>query len=202
MNNSPKNTFTSNLRTVFIDRDGVINRKMPEGHYVTRPDEFEILPGVPEAILALNQAGLLVLVVSNQRGIALGFYTTDDVTAIHKQLSSILAHYGAHIDGFYFCPHDNNQCDCRKPGTGLFEQAMREFPSITPQTSIMIGDSLSDIEAGQALGMATIFIAGDPERRKPGAEKAAALAGQSCTSLQSAVSALLVTSDQLANFHP
>lgn len=164
---------------------------MPEGRYVTSPDEFEMLPGVPEAILALNQAGLLILVVSNQRGIALGLYTADDVAAIHKRLSSILAHYGAHIDGFYICPHDKNQCDCRKPRTGLFEQSMREFPSITPQTSVMIGDSLSDIEAGLTLGMATIFIAGDPEHRKPGAEKAAKLACQSFTSLRSAVSALL-----------
>jgi D-glycero-D-manno-heptose 1,7-bisphosphate phosphatase len=176
---------------VFLDRDGVVNRKRPEGCYVARPDDLAVLSGVPEAIRRLNDAGLLVAVVTNQRGISLGLYTAGDVAAIHARLADILAVHGAHIDGFYICPHDRNQCDCRKPKTGLFEQAMRDFPSIHAHTSVMIGDSLSDIEAGRALGMRTIFIEGDLEHRKPGAAKALALAGSSSVDLPTAVHALL-----------
>ena len=179
------------LRTVFLDRDGVINRKMPEGQYVTNWNQFELLPGVPEAITRLNLAGLRVLVVTNQRGIALGLYTSTNVEMIHAALQQALSALGAHIDGFYFCPHDKRQCTCRKPGPGLFEQARTEFPDITPETSLIIGDSLSDIEFGTNLNLDTVFIEGDPQHRKPGAEKAAALARQTAGSLSEAVSILL-----------
>ena len=176
---------------MFLDRDGVINRKMPEGQYVTAWEHFHLLPGVPEAVAALNRNGLRVIVVTNQRGIALGLYTSADVEAIHARLQSALAESGAHVDGFYFCPHDKRQCNCRKPGPGLFEQAKADFPEITPETSVVLGDSLSDIEFGHNLGMKTIFIEGDPEHRKPGAEKAIALAHESASSLTDAVSLLL-----------
>lgn len=179
------------LRAVFLDRDGVINRKMPEGRYVMQPDEFDELPGVPEAILQLNRAGLRVIVVTNQRGVALGLYTLTDVNAIHARLAAILAGSGAHIDGIYVCPHDKNQCNCRKPKPGLFEQALHDFPELTATASVMIGDSLSDIEFGRNVGMRTIYIEGDAEHRKPGWEKAAALADESFATLPDAVSALL-----------
>lgn len=179
------------LQTVFLDRDGVINRKMPEGQYVTGWEHFELLPGVPEAIAALNRKGLRVVVVTNQRGIALGLYTAADVEQIHESLQLALAESGAHVDGFYFCPHDKRQCECRKPGPGLFEQAKADFPEITPETSVIIGDSLSDIEFGHNLGMRTIFIEGDPEHRKPGASKAAELADRSFAGLPEAVTAIL-----------
>ena len=182
------------LRTVFLDRDGVINRKMPEGQYVTSWQHFDLLAGVPEAIARLNQAGLRVLVVTNQRGIALGLYTAADVDAIHAQLQAVFAQSGARIDGFYFCPHDKRECNCRKPLPGLFEQARAQFPEIDPSTSIMIGDSLSDIEFGRNLGMRTIFIEGDQyarQHQKPGAQKAANLADQCFPSLPEAVNFLL-----------
>jgi D-glycero-D-manno-heptose 1,7-bisphosphate phosphatase len=182
------------LRTVFLDRDGVLNRKMPEGQYVTGWQHFELLPGVPEAIAQLNQAGLRVLVVTNQRGVALGLYSAADVDAIHSQLQQTLAEHGARIDGFYFCPHDKRQCNCRKPLPGLFEQAQAQFPEIEAATSLIIGDSLSDIEFGHNLGMKTIFIQGDESHReyqKPGASKAADLADLSFPSLPEAVSFLL-----------
>jgi D-glycero-D-manno-heptose 1,7-bisphosphate phosphatase len=182
------------LRTVFLDRDGVINRKMPEGQYVTDWRHFELLPGVPHAIAQLNQAGLRVLVVTNQRGIALGLYTAADVHAIHAQLQRILSVNGAHVDGFYLCPHDKAQCNCRKPLPGLFEQANKQFPTIEPATSVIIGDSLSDIEFGRNLGMRTIFIEGDEAHRhhqKPGASKAADLAELRFPSLPEAVNHLL-----------
>ena len=188
--------FRANLKTVFLDRDGVINRKMPEGQYVTGWKHFELLPGVPDAISQLNQAGLRVLVVTNQRGIALGLYTATDVVAIHDQLKVELLKHSAHIDNFYFCPHDKRECNCRKPLPGLFEQAQAQFREIDTATSLIIGDSLSDIEFGKNLGLKTIFIEGDEHARlhqKPGASKAAELADFRFPSLPDAVDWLLVS---------
>jgi D-glycero-D-manno-heptose 1,7-bisphosphate phosphatase len=179
------------LKTVFLDRDGVLNEKMPEGRYVTRWSEFHLLPGVAEAIARMNRAGLKVVVVSNQRGIALGLYTPADVEAIHSALQLVLAGSGAHLDGFYFCPHDKGQCNCRKPLPGLFEQAVTQDPEIAAPTSAMIGDSLSDIEFGRRLGMLTVYIEGDPVRQEPGAEAARASADLHYSSLDEAVNALL-----------
>jgi D-glycero-D-manno-heptose 1,7-bisphosphate phosphatase len=179
------------VRTVFLDRDGVLNQKLPEGRYVASLSDFHPLPGVHQAIARLNRAGLRVIVLSNQRGIALGLHSADEVRAIHAAFQSELAAHGAHIDAFYFCPHDKNQCNCRKPLPGLFEQAQAYFPDIAAESSLMIGDSLSDIEFGRRLGMATVFIDGDPALQKPGAETARDLAGQHFASLPAAVDALL-----------
>jgi D-glycero-D-manno-heptose 1,7-bisphosphate phosphatase len=179
------------LRTVFLDRDGVLNRKMPEGRYVTRWSEFDLLPGVPEAIHRLNLAGLRVIVLSNQRGIALGLYTEDDVRQIHAALQHTLQSQGASVDAFYFCPHDKHQCDCRKPLAGLFHQASADFPEIAAATSVMIGDSLSDIEFAHSLGISAAFIEGEPAHQKPGVESARQLADAHFSSLLEAVDALL-----------
>jgi D-glycero-D-manno-heptose 1,7-bisphosphate phosphatase len=164
---------------------------MPEGRYVASWSEFRLLDGVAEAIGRLNKAGLRVVVVSNQRGIALALYTAEDVQAIHSELQKLLQASGAHVDGFYFCPHDKEQCNCRKPLPGLFEQAAAEFPDIIAATSAMIGDSLSDIEFGRRLGMFTVCIEGDPQRRKLGGEAARELADLSFSSLAEAVEGLL-----------
>lgn len=191
MHDTSNAPFADSLRTVFLDRDGVINEKMPEGQYVRSSAEFRLLPGVPEAIARLNRAGLRVIVVSNQRGVSLGLYTSADVDAIHAGFQETLAAQGAHVNAFYFCPHDKAQCNCRKPLPGLFEQAQANFPAIDAATSVIVGDSLSDIEFGRRLGMRTIFIEGHPDHRKPGAEKALALADLCTTSLAEAVDALL-----------
>lgn len=189
---NPDNTKSQHiLHTVFLDRDGVLNEKMPEGRYVTSCSEFHVLPGVANAIRKLNQTGLRVLVVSNQRGVALGLYTTETVRAIHAEFQSLLNSHGAHVDGFYFCPHDKGQCNCRKPLSGLFEQASADFPDIRAEACAMIGDSLSDIEFGRRLGMRTIFLKGDASRQKPGAQAASELADISFSSLPQAVDALL-----------
>ncbi|HWB33463.1 MAG TPA: HAD family hydrolase [Acidobacteriaceae bacterium] len=182
---------TTPLRTIFLDRDGVLNRKPPEGEYVSEWGRFHLLPGAAEAVARLNRAGLRVLVVSNQRGVALGLYTSQDVDAIHAGLQQILAAYDAHIDAFYFCPHNKDQCDCRKPGPGLYHQAQAQFPDIASETSIMIGDSWSDIEFGHRLGIRTMFIDGDPAHQKPGADRARGLADRSFASLAEAVDELL-----------
>ncbi len=161
------------VTTVFLDRDGIINRKPPEGEYVGYWRDFHLLLGVETAIAQLNRSGRRVIVVTNQRGIALGRYTLADVEALHRQLQKHLEAHGARIDAFYICPHDKDQCDCRKPKTGLFEQAFRDFPDASRGTSLVIGDSVSDIDAARNLGVPAIFIEGDPETQKPGAAKAA-----------------------------
>ncbi len=179
------------VQTVFLDRDGVLNRKAPEGEYVSRWDLFHPLPGIKEAIRLLNDRKLPIYVVTNQRGVALGLYTTDEVERLHARLHEELRSHGTHINGFFYCPHDKGVCDCRKPLGGLFHQARQQHPEIDYTTSVMIGDSLSDIEAGSRLGMHTIFIRGEAERQKSGAERATALAGASCDSLLDAVHLLL-----------
>jgi len=182
------------LKTVFLDRDGVINRKMPEGEHVTAWEKFVLLDRVPQALLRLKQAGLRILVVTNQGGVSRGLYSSHNVEYIHAKLNQILGNYAAQIDGFYYCPHGKKECDCRKPLPGMFESARRDFPEIEAATSVMIGDSLSDIEFGKNLGMRTIFIEGDAESKanqKPGAEKARELADQVADTLHDAVDLLL-----------
>ena len=179
------------VQTVFLDRDGVLNKKMPEGRYVTSWEEFEPLPGVAQAIGDLNRAGIRVIVVSNQRGIALGYMTDASVNGIHARFQEFLKASGAYVDAFYFCPHDKGACECRKPKPGLFLQAMKDFPEITPGSSVVIGDSLSDIEAGGNLGMATVLISGDAAERRPEWERAHELAGASFASFTEAIRSLI-----------
>jgi D-glycero-D-manno-heptose 1,7-bisphosphate phosphatase len=179
------------LRAVFVDRDGILNQKMPEGQYVTRWEDFHTLPGVPQALRRLNEANLLVVVVTNQRGIARGLYTLFGVAAIHSRFQQELAAAGARIDAFFICPHDTGECNCRKPLPGLFEQAVAQFPDISAGTSVMIGDSLSDMEFAHRLGIASIFIEGSANQRESGSEETAQLASLRFTSLLEAVNALL-----------
>ena len=179
------------IRTVFLDRDGVLNRKAPEGEYVSRWDVFHPLPGIEQALRMLNDAGLPVYVVTNQRGVALGLYSAEDVERLHARLSEELRQHGAHVDGFFYCPHEKGVCDCRKPQRGLFEQARALHPEIEYATSAMVGDSLSDMEAGSRLGMRTIFVEGEAERQKAGAKQARGIAGAVCGSLLDAVQLLL-----------
>lgn len=177
---------------VFLDREGILNRKPPEGAYVTRWDQFQLLPGVERAIARLNRSGRKVIVVTNQRGVALGHMTLDGLDEIHQKLRNHLAQRGARLDAIYACPHDVGQCHCRKPDVGLFERAFAEFPSARPNNSVMIGDSLADIEAGTRMGMETIFVSGDPALQKPGADRAAQLATTIAASLPDCVERYLV----------
>jgi D-glycero-D-manno-heptose 1,7-bisphosphate phosphatase len=175
------------VRYVFLDRDGVLNRKMPEGAYVSDWSQFQWLPGADDAVARLNRAGLTVIVVSNQRGVALGRVSAVQLELIHGNMQSHLAGHGARLDAIYYCPHDYGECRCRKPDTGLFEQAWQRFPQANAQNSVVIGDSLSDIEAGRRLGMKTIFIEGEADRQKAGAATAAELADAVAASLLQAV---------------
>jgi D-glycero-D-manno-heptose 1,7-bisphosphate phosphatase len=181
------------IRFVFLDRDGVLNRKLPEGRFVVDCQDLELLLGASDAVAKLNTQGLRVIVVTNQRNVALGMLSERELARLHDFLGKELAKRGAHLDAVYYCPHDPTRgpCRCRKPGPGLFEQAFRDFPGASTQASVMIGDSLSDIQAGYRLGMRTIFIKGEPAHRKPGTDEAAALADAVVESLQDAVERLM-----------
>lgn len=183
----------SNIEYVFLDRDGVLNQKPSRGKYITRMEELALLPGVEDAIAALNRSGRNVVVLTNQRGIALGLYTQAELDRIHAHLQAQLAVRGGHLDAIYVCPHDAGQCDCRKPLTGLFEQAFRDFPEATPQRSIMVGDSLRDIEAGLRVGMATAMILSDDGEPTAEDDRAAALAQVSARSLSELVDRYFVS---------
>jgi D-glycero-D-manno-heptose 1,7-bisphosphate phosphatase len=160
MQTNPVIDFT-NVKYVFLDRDGVLNRKARPGEYITRSEDLVVLPGVGEAVAELNRSGRKLIVVTNQRGIALGLYSHDDLDRIHDKLRAQLAAHGGHLDAIYICPHEAGECNCRKPLTGLFEQAYRDFPEATPEKSVMVGDSLRDIEGGIRAGMATVWITGE-----------------------------------------
>jgi histidinol-phosphate phosphatase family protein len=184
----------SNIRYVFLDRDGVLNRSLADGRFVIRPEEFHLLPGVAAAIALLNRSGRRVIVVTNQRCVALGLCSEADLLSLHERLRTQLARQGGRLDAIYYCPHDDGQCNCRKPLPGLFEHAFRDFPGANAKNSVMVGDSFRDIEAGHRLGMRTVFIEDSRKResRSPDAERAAALASAVARSLPDCVQRYLV----------
>jgi D-glycero-D-manno-heptose 1,7-bisphosphate phosphatase len=142
-------------RAVFLDRDGVINKKYPEGQYVTRWEEMDIFPDVVPAITRLNRAGFRVIVVSNQRCVAKGLITTSELDQMHQRMCDVLADAGATIDRVYYCPHEvRPPCDCRKPAPGMLFDAARAHDIDLP-SSWIIGDSEIDVEAGKSAGCKT-----------------------------------------------
>lgn len=146
------------LRAAFLDRDGVINRKAPEGQYITRWEEFQFLPRVAEAIALLNQARFSVIVISNQRCVAKGLLTVEELEVIHGRMLKHLTALNASISAIYYCPHDiQHSCNCRKPAPGLLFQAAREH-LIDLANSWMIGDSDIDVQVGKNAGCRTVRI--------------------------------------------
>jgi D-glycero-D-manno-heptose 1,7-bisphosphate phosphatase len=154
-------------RTAFLDRDGTINEPAAEGDYVTAPEQVRLLPGAAEAVRILNELPARVVVVTNQRGIALGLMSEADLEAVNRRLEEELARGGAHLDAILHCPHEKGSCECRKPGTGMFERAVREVDGVAIEGGAMIGDSALDVEAGNRLGLTTVRLgttaAGDPQ---------------------------------------
>ena len=137
---------------VFLDRDGTLNVRPPKACYIEKPEDFVWLDGAKEAVKKLNDAGFIVILISNQPGIARGNLTEETLTAIHDKMQSELAEIGAHIDKIYYCPHNwDDGCACRKPKPGMFYQAQKEFCIELPKAT-MIGDDERDIEAGEAAG--------------------------------------------------
>jgi D-glycero-D-manno-heptose 1,7-bisphosphate phosphatase len=152
--------MTSHLPTIFLDRDGVINRKLP-GDYVKSWDEFEFLPGAIDALVALKRHGYRLVVATNQRGIGLGKFTEELLQSIHQRMTAEISRAGGGIDAIYYCPHEKSACSCRKPEVGMFLQAQRDFPDIQFSECFMIGDSASDMEAGARLKCRNVLIASE-----------------------------------------
>lgn len=144
--------------TLFLDRDGVINKRLIDD-YVKNIDEFEFLPGVREAIAKFSGIFGRIFVVTNQRGIARKLMTEQDLLSVNNFMISNLKKTGGKIDKVYFCPHNRHEnCGCRKPAIGMALKAKEDFPAISFEKSIMVGDSLSDIEFGKNAGMLTVHI--------------------------------------------
>ncbi len=149
------------LSAIFLDRDGVLNVKLPEGRYVKTPEELEIIPGAISALRLLKELGYLLVLVTNQRGIALGYMDEEDLERVHQCLRDHLDRGGVALDGLYYCPHDDSDyCNCRKPQSGMLFRASSEM-GISLATSYMVGDSRKDIEAGKKAGTRTVRIANE-----------------------------------------
>jgi D-glycero-D-manno-heptose 1,7-bisphosphate phosphatase len=152
-------------RAAFLDRDGVLNRKPLEGHYVTGWDELHLLPGACEAVCLLNYAGFLVVVASNQRCVAKGLITSAEMDALHARMRLEFEAAGARIDAIYYCPHETQPpCSCRKPQPGMLMDAARTH-NIELAESWMIGDSERDVQAGRAAGCKTVRLLPDDRSR-------------------------------------
>ena len=160
-------------KAAFLDRDGVINRKAPDGQYVTRWENMEILAGAREAIHSLNEAGYFVVVVTNQRCIAKGVITTSELDLLHARMLSDFEARGARIDAVYYCPHDlQPPCNCRKPQPGMLMEAARTHELDLSQ-SWMIGDSERDMLAGKSAGCRTARLVEYGESPVDGADVSA-----------------------------
>ena len=146
-------------KAVFLDRDGTIAR---DAHYCRRVEDFEVFPTVPEAIRLLNDSGFKVVVVTNQSGIARGYFTEETLTQIHRKMRDTLGNHGAWVDAIYHCPHHPDEgCECRKPGTALFRQAAHDL-DIDLARSYVVGDMQMDIDAGKSLGCGTVLVTTGP----------------------------------------
>lgn len=144
----------------FLDRDGTFIR---DTRFVASPDEVLLLDGAAAAIRALNEAGIPVIQVTNQSGIARGYFTLADYERVQARVEELLGKEGAHLDGAYMCPHHpdfTGPCDCRKPGTLLFERGAEDF-GVALERSWYIGDNLRDIEPATALGGTGILVPSD-----------------------------------------
>ena len=156
------------MKTIFLDRDGVINRDPGFGGYITSWEEFEFLPGVLEAIKKLNQAGFEIIVISNQAGVAKGLYTLKDLDEITQNMLGEIEKAGGKISSVHYCPHkDEDSCNCRKPETGLFSQATRGLqvnPALARKGGVnfadtfFVGDNRRDVLAAKAIGAKSIFV--------------------------------------------
>ncbi len=149
-------------KCIFLDRDGNIN---VEKEYLHKVEDFEFIEGAKDAIKTFNRLGYLVVVVTNQSGVARGYYNEESVKALHEYLGDEIQKIGGEIHGFYYCPHHptegredyNLDCQCRKPKSGMFLEAKKDL-NIDFSESIMVGDKISDVKAGINLGMRSILV--------------------------------------------
>jgi D-glycero-D-manno-heptose 1,7-bisphosphate phosphatase len=151
---------------VFLDRDGTI---IEDVSYPRDPEQIRLLPGAGRAIHRLNTSGLLVLVVTNQSGIARGILSEEDYGRTERRLDELLAGYSARIDAHYFCPHLpelTGPCECRKPGTLLYRQAAKDF-DIDLGRSWWVGDRMRDVQPAEALGGRSILVLSEAAESEP-----------------------------------
>jgi D,D-heptose 1,7-bisphosphate phosphatase len=146
-------------KAVFLDRDGTINEEVG---YLAKPEDLALINGTADAIKLLNDAGFAVIVVTNQSGVARGYFTEDDVTKVNDKMLFELNMKGAYVDGIYYCPHhpdfgDGIDCDCRKPNTGMVKKAVEEL-GIVIDGSFVVGDHKGDIELGKNVGAKTVLV--------------------------------------------
>ena len=149
-------------QAVFLDRDGTL---IDEVGYLDRIERVALYPWSIDAVRLLNRAGLRVVMVTNQSGVARGFFTEAVVDDVHRHIASLLAEGGAHIDAYYHCPHHPDgkieayarPCECRKPGRGLVDRAAREF-GIDPSRSFVVGDRWLDVEMARAIGGRGVLV--------------------------------------------
>ncbi len=133
-------------------------------HYCSCPEDFELFLTAAEAIRELNIHGYIVVVVTNQSGIARGYFSEATLDEIHEKMLAELGHSGARVDAIYYCPHHpDEECECRKPGVALFTRAAADL-AIDLGQSFVVGDMQSDIDAGRKLGCRTVLVTTDPKR--------------------------------------
>lgn len=151
--------------TLFLDRDGVINRRLPD-EYVRKWDEFEFLPNVLVALSRFTRQFGVIVIVTNQRGIGRGLMTEADLTDVHGKMLNAIEQSGGRIDKIYHCPHDHSaHCDCRKPAIGLALRAKADFPSIDFTQSIMVGDSASDMDFAENARLRKVWVGPASEKK-------------------------------------
>jgi D-glycero-D-manno-heptose 1,7-bisphosphate phosphatase len=161
-----------NRPAIFIDRDGTLNLNV---HHLRRVKDLRLIPGAAEAVARLNEAGHLVVIITNQSAIARGYITEAYLADIHRKLARHLARAGAQFDGLYYCPHhpdygDQTLCECRKPAPGLLLRAAAER-NLDLKGSIMIGDSLTDLQAGWNAGcQSALVLTGSGENTRENAD--------------------------------
>lgn len=160
-------------RVIFLDRDGTLNEEV---NYLHRKEDMKLLSGVPEAIRMLREHGYRIVVITNQAGVARGYYSEEAVRELHEYMNEILEPQGAKIDAFFYCPHHpehgigayKRKCRCRKPEIGMFEQAEQIF-DVDKAHSWMIGDKQIDVQSGRNYGVHTALVGtgyGVSEREK------------------------------------
>ena len=147
-----------NLDTLFLDRDGVINVKL-DGQYVKDTADFEFMAGVETTISKLSKLFNRILIVTNQQGIGKGLMSDKELGVVHEYMILELKKKGGIIDQIYYCPHlSTESCNCRKPNPGMINQAIIDFPEIKVEESYLIGDSDTDIAAGNQVGLMTVKV--------------------------------------------
>jgi len=141
---------------IFFDRDGIVNRS-PGAGYVERVEDFHLMPEFIEALRVVHAFGYPAVIITNQRGVALGRMSLETVDAIHEELERLLNAHDLELLNIYYCPHENGACDCRKPLPGMLLKAADEH-DLDLSRSWMIGDNIKDVQAGRSAGCRTILI--------------------------------------------